>query len=674
MNNDLKKINKVLDKMTDDKEKNIKVLKKYFKLNGEKNSEEIKNIYRLAFGIYEMTNDNILNTRIITKSNFLLLEALIEYSKSLELLYLIDFYEILYEVRIDNIRNDNCKKLLEIIINNNISISDRLYKDYEVEHKCLFYKISKKSLSFEMDEIYELLKKSGYNIFSVCDDYIRMDDYLKNFKEKLEISRFRSKFRNHSKSLIKQCNKARLDFLKKYENERKQVLHLSNEEILERVKNEFPNLYSKAINEFEVLYRVAKPLLFDVVSIYIDEEYSLRIIEAFLASGIDPNETDDGHTFIEYAFMKTKHSEEYIYKLLELAIKYGYNVNSVDYANKTIMHNLIENCFYKFNNISNIYKLLLQHGFDSLIKDKNNKTIYDLIIEYKNSFKEYDEIIKLYNNYVYNNKNEDIKYFNKFRKDLSINNYSLINKDIKFSKNKLNFITGKQGLGKRDNLINLYLSDSNNSIYITKEDILNECEFIGDYKAKILNIIRLCSFNNITLYVESFDDIISNLKDIDKKEILMIIELYNQKYNLKLNAIINDKSLIEDPLMEGVVNEIKLTEPTFEEIKLFITNTLSNYETKYNKKIDNLNLLEEIIYILMKNIDNDEISNLKVFYDFINNLFNTNDETITIDNIIDSLYNLENINHNCKIAIVDELSNLNNDMDYENIVKKLKKI
>lgn len=121
-----------------------------------------------------------------------------------------------------------------------------------------------------------------------------------------------------------------------------------------------------------------------------DEDKVLKFIQLLLENGVDVNNKgkETGYTFIHLAlYGYTEDDKDYSYttdfiiKLIELAKKYGFNVQSVDNDQDSIVHTALASEVYEGKTVP-IIKALGDH-YDVLCKDQNKNNIYEALLEYK---------------------------------------------------------------------------------------------------------------------------------------------------------------------------------------------------------------------------------------------------------------------------------------------------
>lgn len=468
------------------------------------------------------------------------------------------------------------------------------------------------------------------------------------------------------------------ELVKVITDDRNKELNLSNEDILLKIKNK---------HDIDFIDNINENLLFKYASIYYEEEYTLKVIEVLLDYGLDPNLVNkQGLTFIHHA-IKKGHNNLYIYKLLKLAIKYNYNINYITEDNDNIVTYLLNNSYTGTYCAIEILSLLLKNGF----KTQNESEIINLLYTKSSRIKDLEKCIKLMTN-KFNNlyNNEDINYLKQYRKDIVDNYVVLDNYNDLLNKGNLNYninlIVGEKDIGKSTFLKYYYNTNyDNNVLLINRDDILKKCEVIGQFKTHLLNIIRLCAENNITLLIDDIDEIfLNNMSDLEKNEISIVIRSYIKEYGLKIIGTIREdkKEIItNNKLLNDFIYEINLEQ--FNKIDLekiinyiFENNNHYNYFIWYNDtKLGNL--FKQLLLILSnKNyINNPDISIISLINSVIDNLINANLESdyvyTNLHHIIDSIKNCNYIKEEIKEIVIKELETKNIEDIESKILKKL---
>ena len=131
-------------------------------------------------------------------------------------------------------------------------------------------------------------------------------------------------------------------------------------------------------------------LLHAVVSDKYDEEKTFKFIEELLSHGYDVNykNKSHNHNFIQWAFYgytendeQYSHSTEFIVKLINIAKKYGLDVNAKDSYGSNIIHMALNRSTYE----GQVFPLLdaLGEDFDFECKDGYGRSLLEIIDENK---------------------------------------------------------------------------------------------------------------------------------------------------------------------------------------------------------------------------------------------------------------------------------------------------
>ena len=182
------------------------------------------------------------------------------------------------------------------------------------------------------------------------------------------------------------------------------------EEIKEQLKALF-ELPIKEITYEEINYRLRSykgikycddygNLLHAVVRNKYDEEKTFKFIEELLSHGYDVNykNKSHNHNFIQWAFYgytendeQYSHSTEFIVKLINIAKKYGLDVNAKDSYRNNIIHMALKRSTYE----GKVFPLLdaLGEDFDFECKDSYGRSLLEIIDDYKNyAIADHDEV------------------------------------------------------------------------------------------------------------------------------------------------------------------------------------------------------------------------------------------------------------------------------------------
>ena len=201
--------------------------------------------------------------------------------------------------------------------------------------------------------IYNLLCKNGFN--SSLLDKSGLNIYQAMVQEnkfsKLQIEKLKNKFEQETNSKAAEYDQNLAKLLKKYgsldykDDENQTLLHI-------------------------------------LVDSKMDEASCFTYIQSLLKAGLNVNaKSEFGYNFIQTA-LYTGYSEKFILNIIHESLKYNLNVNHVDDDKDTIMHTAIYSDDYK-GEITNIYNLLCNNGFDSLKEDKDGRNLVEAMIYQK---------------------------------------------------------------------------------------------------------------------------------------------------------------------------------------------------------------------------------------------------------------------------------------------------
>lgn len=174
--------------------------------------------------------------------------------------------------------------------------------------------------------------------------------------------------------------------------------------MFEEIKEKLTTLFKLPIKEItyeEINYKLRSyegikycddygNLLHAVVSDKYDEEKTFKFIEELLSHGYDVNykNKSHNHNFIQWAFYgytendeQYSHSTEFIVKLINIAKKYGLDVNAKDSYGSNIIHMALNRSTYE----GQVFPLLdaLGEDFDFECKDGYGRSLLEIIDENK---------------------------------------------------------------------------------------------------------------------------------------------------------------------------------------------------------------------------------------------------------------------------------------------------
>lgn len=159
-------------------------------------------------------------------------------------------------------------------------------------------------------------------------------------------------------------------------------------------------VFMKDLSEYFGL--TMKELCESIFKSYYDENRVLNFIRTALSENYELGLFVENrkNNLIQQA-IETGYSEYFVLSLSDMLLSYKngdkkVNVNHVNSDGWTVLHSAIYSGKYE-GDISAFYKLLLEEGFDSSIRDKDNRNIVDAMIYMKDKYKTYsdDEILRV---------------------------------------------------------------------------------------------------------------------------------------------------------------------------------------------------------------------------------------------------------------------------------------
>lgn len=622
-----------------------------------KNKETNKKIYKLYYGdafpiefifdilVYKYKNNNYEDKKL------LFIEALLDLGYdvndwSYKYGYMFDIFQF-------SLRRDYSEKFLldlfklAIKYGKNVNFKDR--DNIAVGP----YLINNFNKNRKITSLYKLLVENGYDIFYTSYGFCNLVELIDT-------------------SDVDVPDKD--EFIEEYTKDRKRLYKEKLDKFIDDLKNRYSNF-----NNISILH--------NIVERKYDEEITFETIKYLLDNDVNPNElNNDSVNFIGRA-IELRHSEKYIYNLIDLGLKYHFNINHQDKYGQTIMINIIKH-YKKEINIIPIFELLLSNGYIYNLKDNQEYTFYDYLIEDERSnIIDKEEFINKYS-YLFNLTNEIIKNnVNDIERIGKLYNNADYDKKLvniidceKYIKNRCNLIIGKEGSGKTTSLNYLanYLTSNNDKVFFTSaKDIINNCTSISMVKEILIDLIHKSIDYNMILFIDDFDKLYNfkNLKYL-KEELNILLNYYIDKKKLNLVISINNcnKNKILDEALHEVTNIINVKEHTNEELDKIIDNIINSYDIDINNQY--IDLLKQILLNIVKEeniINYNNISILKVVSEIINNTF-IYKAKLDIESINYGFRTSKYLKDEIKDIIVNELNNLNNNYSEENIKKLVKNL
>ena len=167
--------------------------------------------------------------------------------------------------------------------------------------------------------------------------------------------------------------------------------------VLEMSENLEKNIIiiKKTFGSLNFLDDEAQTLLHVFVDHQYDEEKCYLAITSLLQAGLNPNEKD----MWDYIFIQTAlyagYSEKFIIRIIDLAYRYGLDINHVDSDQETIVHTAIYSDNY-LGEVIHIYQNLIQKGFDSCKTDHDGRDLVEAMISEQRRVQKYtsEQVVK----------------------------------------------------------------------------------------------------------------------------------------------------------------------------------------------------------------------------------------------------------------------------------------
>lgn len=347
-----------------------------------------------------------------------------------------------------------------------------------------------------------------------------------------------------------------------------------------------------------------------ILHILVDNKYDefqcFLAIKSLLYDGLNPNLEDDyNYNFIQTA-LYAGYSENFILNIITESLKYNLNVNHVDSDKDTIVHTAIYSDNY-LDEIEKIYELLCANGFNSYLKDCNNRNLIEAMYFQKqystkqiNNFKKkfhknyptsiickYTpanyEISKNEENIVPNDNskkeelvidntnqtlsNDDVLELEKYGKILNNKDYMVSptigrEKELKnvmitlAQKKKSPLIIGEDGVGKTAIVDELaYRIKTGQVPNFLKERIILEvnpsnivagCQYVGMFEENMTKLMELCVKLDIIVFIDEIHTIYGiGSSRRENNDMSSLLKHYIDRSNLKVIGITNKKEYSE---------------------------------------------------------------------------------------------------------------------------------
>lgn len=416
-------------------------------------------------------------------------------------------------------------------------------------------------------------------------------------------------------------------------------------------------IINEEFTDLNVVYNNKETLLHLLLNNKNNEEKTMNAIKTILSTKrASVNlKNNSGDTFIQTALW-TGYSERFILELINTTLKYyssKFNINSVDNDGNTIMHTAIISENYT-EGINTIYKLLLQNGFNSTIKNKRNEDILktlNIVYEEKSkySFEQVKQFKKIYNSKEYiNNIIIDQEKISKYGKILNNKEFhtnptvgreeQIENLIIGLASDKVSpLVVGERGIGKTILIDELVYRIKNNQvpeflknkiiIEVNPSELVAGTKYAGTFEEKIKELMEICKKNDAILFIDNIDRVCgTGTHDKSSVDMASMLSSYIERDKIKIIGTISKEAynthFSNNSFKENfyVINAI---EPDYNTLYKIIEKTIIDYGIKMNINTSNLlyesNIIDLLIELTSKKhrIYNDNINNPKLVISII---------------------------------------------------------
>lgn len=406
--------------------------------------------------------------------------------------------------------------------------------------------------------------------------------------------------------------------------------------MFEEIKEKLTTLFKLPIKEItyeEINYKLRSyegikycddygNLLHAVVSDKYDEEKTFKFIEELLSHGYDVNykNKSHNHNFIQWAFYgytendeQYSHSTEFIVKLINIAKKYGLDVNAKDSYGSNIIHMALNRSTYE----GQVFPLLdaLGEDFDFECKDGYGRSLLEIIDENKKYAREDNDEV-WFNRCVEEEKEFKKRILGKGNaSDDKTKNSSLTTSKVETDINTFETTKNLDNYADTDETVKDVISEEK-EISDNDECERKQVEEINKTKNPSLPISKeeteintLETTKNLDNYIdtdETVKDVISEKKEIsgddkcERKQVEKVNKTIKSSTDSKKESIENQQLIIkENPnidLPTRVGSEIDLSKLSLLELKQLSENIVNMINIKKQEAItERQNKLEESI-------------------------------------------------------------------------------
>lgn len=392
-----------------------------------------------------------------------------------------------------------------------------------------------------------------------------------------------------------------------------------------------------------------------------DEDKCFLAIKTLLQAGLSPNiNAYYNYNFIQTA-LYTGYSEKFIINIIKEALKYNLDINHVDNDKDTIMHTVIYSDDY-LDGLENIYELLCDNGFDSSLKDSDDRNLVEAMIfqqqyseeqiqSFDNKFRKRYKIVYKDSNFkevktTFNSitpvalSGKDVLSLEKYGKILNLKDYNsspavgreseLKNLMVTLAQDKKNpLIVGESGVGKttivdelayriKEGQVPKFLQDKV-ILEINSSDVVAGCEYVGMFEDNMSKLMKLCEKLDVIVFIDEIHTIYGVGATKDKNnDMSSILKYYIDRANLKVIGTTTEKEYNEffsNDALKRRFEKITIKEPTKDILYEIIDKVIENYCLKNGMSFKNENTKKQVVDIIL---DATEKSH-RVYNDIVNN-------------------------------------------------------